>query len=132
MIDMSLLFRKFSKDLGEIGTRSRDVFELILPAVDMFENGSNLVIKMDMPGFVKENIKTRLTEHYLVVSAKREEDDGEDGVVYWEQRPLRVHKKISLPVKVDVDEDAELVGKYENGVLTIKLPLKGVGKVRVE
>ena len=130
---MSLLFRKFSKDLGEIGTRSREVFELILPAVDMFEDGSNLVIKMDMPGFVKENIKTRLTEHYLVVSAKREGDEeDDDGVVYWEQRPLRVHKKIPLPVKVDVDEDAELVGKYENGVLTIKLPLKGVGKVRVE
>jgi len=130
---MSLLFRKFSKDLSEIGTRSRDVFELILPAVDMFEEGSNLVIKLDMPGFGKENIKTRLTEHYLVVSAKREEDEEDgDGVVYWEQRPLRVHKKIALPVKVDVDEDAELVGKYENGVLTIRLPLKGVGKVRVE
>ena len=130
---MSLLFRKFSKDLSEIGTRSRDVFELILPAVDMFEEGSNLVIKLDMPGFGKENIKTRLTEHYLVVSAKRGEDEEDgDGVVYWEQRPLRVHKKIALPVKVDVDEDAELVGKYENGVLTIRLPLKGVGKVRVE
>jgi HSP20 family protein len=131
---MSLLLRKFSKDLmGEIGTRSREVFELMLPAVDMFEDGSNLVIKMDMPGFAKGNIKTRLTEHYLVVSAKREVDeDSGDGVVYWEQRPLRVHKKIPLPVKVDVDEDAELVGKYENGVLTIRLPLKGVGKVRVE
>jgi HSP20 family protein len=129
---MSLLFRKFSKDLSEIGTRSRDVFELILPAVDMFEDGSNLVIKMDMPGFVKENIKTRLTEHYLVVSAKREDEEDSDGVVYWEQRPLRVHKKIPLPVKVDVDEDAELVGRYENGVLTVRFPLKGVGKVRVE
>lgn len=119
--------------MGEIGTRSRDVFELILPTVDMFEDGSNLVIKMDMPGFAKEDIKTRLTEHYLVVSAKREEDEEDgDGVVYWAQRPLRVHKKIPLPVKVDVDEDVELVGKYENGVLTIRLPLKGVGKVRVE
>lgn len=118
--------------MGEIGTRSRDVFELLLPAVDMFEDGSNLVIKLDMPGFSKENIKTRLTEHYLVVTAKREEDEDRDGVVYWEQRPLKVHKRISLPVKVDVDEEAELVGKYENGVLTIKLPLKGVGKVRVE
>ncbi len=117
--------------MGEIGTRSKELFELMLPAVDMFEDGSNLVIELDMPGFAKEDIKTRLTEHYLVVNAKREVEER-DGVVYWEQRPLRIRKKILLPAKVDVDDDTEVVGKYENGVLTIRLPLKGVGKVRVE
>jgi HSP20 family protein len=129
---MSLLFSKLSRELlGEIGTKSRDVFELMLPAVDMFEDGSNLVIVFDMPGFTKDEIKTRLTEHHLVVSARREADE-KDGVVYWEQRPRKIHKKVLLPVKVDVDEDQELVGKYENGVLTIRLPIKGVGKVRLE
>lgn len=117
--------------MGEIGTRSREMFELMLPAVDMFEDGSSLVIQLDMPGFAKEDIKTRLTEHYLVINAKREAED-KDGMVYWEQRPLKVRKKIPLPVKVEVEEDADLVGKYENGVLTIRLPLKGIGKVRVE
>lgn len=117
--------------MGEIGTKSREVFELMLPAVDMFEDGSELVIVLDIPGFTKQEIKTRLTEHYLIVNAKREAEER-DSMIYWEQRPLKVHKKIPLPVRVEVDEDAELVGKYENGVLTIKLPLKGVGKVRVE
>jgi HSP20 family protein len=129
---MSLILQKLSKELmGEIGTRSRDMFELMLPAVDMFEDGSSLVIQLDIPGFAKEDIKTRLTEHYLVVNARREAEE-KDGMVYWEQRPLKVRKKIPLPVKVEVDEDAELVGKYDNGVLTIRLPVKGVGKVRVE
>ncbi|MDH2900385.1 MAG: Hsp20/alpha crystallin family protein [archaeon] len=129
---MSLILQKLSKELmGEIGARSREMFELMLPAVDMFEDGSNLVIVLDMPGFAKEDIKTRLTEHYMVVNAKREPEE-KDGMVYWEQRPLKVHKKIPLPVKVDVDEESDLIGKYENGVLTIKLPLKGVGKVRLE
>lgn len=129
---MSLLLSKLSKELmGEIGTKSKDVFELMLPAVDVFEDGSNLVIVLDMPGYTKDEIKTRLTEHHLVVSARREAEER-DGMVYWEQRPLKVHKKIPLPVKVDVDEDAELVGKYENGVLTIRLPIKGVGRVRLE
>lgn len=129
---MSLLLSKLSKELmGEIGTKSKDVFELMLPAVDVFEDGSNLVIVLDMPGYTKDEIKTRLTEHHLVVSARREAEER-DGMVYWEQRPLKVHKKIPLPVKVDVDEDAELVGKYDNGVLTIRLPIKGVGRVRLE
>ncbi len=129
---MSLILQRLSKELmGEIGTKSREIFELMLPAVDMFEDGSNLVIELDMPGFSKEDIKTRLTEHYLIVNAKREAEE-KDGMIYWEQRPLRVRKKIPLPVKVDVEEDSDLVGKYENGVLTIRLPLKGVGRVRVE
>jgi HSP20 family protein len=130
---MSLILHKLSKELmgGQIGTRSREIFELILPAVDIFEDGSHLVIILDMPGFAKEEIKTRLTENYLVISAKREPQER-DGVVYWEQRPLKVRKRILLPAKVDVDVESDLVGKYENGVLTIKLPLKGIGKVRVE
>ena len=58
--------------MHEIGVRSRDVYELILPAVDMFEDGTDLVVIMDMPGFEKDKIKTRLTENFLTVSATRE------------------------------------------------------------
>lgn len=117
--------------MREIGARSRDVYEMILPAVDMFEDGSDLVIILDMAGFSKEEIKTRLSEHYLIVTAKREKPDR-DGMTYWEQRPLHVRKRIQLPVKVSVDEDEEIKAKYENGVLTVRLPIKGVGRVKVE
>ncbi len=129
---MSLFLDRFSKGfMKDIGAKSREVFELMLPAVDMFEDGSELCIVMDMPGFEKGKIKTRLSEHYLTVSAKREREDR-DGMIYWEQRPLRVDKKISLPVKVEMEEDQELVAKYDAGILTIRLPIKGVGRVRVE
>jgi HSP20 family protein len=129
---MSLILQRLSRELmGEIGTKSREIFELMLPAVDMYEDGSNLVIELDMPGFAKENIKTRLTEQYLVINAKREAEE-KDGMIYWEQRPLKIRKKIPLPAKVEVEDEVDLVGKYDNGVLTIRLPLRGVGKVRVE
>ena len=129
---MSMLLQHLSKELmREIGATSRDVYELMLPAVDMYEDGSDLVIVLDMPGFDKDKINTRLSEHSLLVSAKREPVEH-DGMTYWEQRPLKIHKKIQLPVKIQVEEDQELKAKYENGVLTVKLPIKGVGKVTVE
>ena len=129
---MSMFLENFSKELmREIGARSRDVFEMIMPAVDMFEDGSELVIMMDMPGFEKDKINTRLSDRFLTVSAKREKPDR-DGVTYWEQRPLFVNKKIPLPVKVEIEEDQEIKAKYDNGVLTVKLPIKGVGRVTVE
>ncbi len=129
---MSQLFGHLSREfLRDVGTKSRDVFELILPPADVFEDGSDLVIMLDMPGFDKDRIKTRLTESSLSVTAKRDMVER-DGVAYWEQRPLRVSKRIMLPVKVDASEDFEAKAKYEDGVLTIRLPIKGVGKITVE
>lgn len=129
---MSMLLQHLSKEfMREIGVRSKDVYEMILPPVDMYEDGSDLVIILDMAGFQKEDIKTNLSEHFLTVSAKREKPER-DGVIHWEQRPVRVHKRIQLPVKVNVGEDEEVKAKYENGVLTVRLPIKGVGRVKVE
>jgi HSP20 family protein len=130
---MSLLLDRLSKGfMKDIGTKSREVYEMMLPAVDMYEDGSELVIAIDLPGFAKEKIKTRLSEHHLVISARREPDEI-DGMIYWEQRPLHLRKRIPLPVKIETDEDDEtLVAKYESGVLTVRLPIKGVGKVKVE
>ncbi len=129
---MSMLLQHLSKEfMNEIGVKSKDVYEMILPAVDMFEDGSDLVIILDMAGFEKENIKTRLSEHFLTVSAKRDKIE-KDGMTYWEQRPLNIRKKIPLPVKVAVGEDDEVKAKYDNGVLMVRLPMKGVGKVTVE
>jgi HSP20 family molecular chaperone IbpA len=137
---MSLLLRGLSKEfMKEISAKSREVYELMLPPVDMFEDGSDLVIVLDMPGFEKSKIKTRLHQNSLVVSAKREPLER-DGVTYWEQRPLSIHKRIALPVKVrmedDEEDDAAAIGqvkaKYENGVLTVKLPIKDVGTIPVE
>ncbi len=130
---MSLLLRGLSKEfMKEIGARSREMYELLTPAVDIYEDGSDLVVVLDMPGFDKERIRTRVQEGYLTVSAKRDPVES-DGVIYWQQRPLNVSKRVPLPVKVHVDEDAETVtAKYENGVLTVRLPIKGVGRIKVQ
>jgi HSP20 family protein len=132
---MGLLLQHLSKEfMREIGEKSRNVFELMLPAVDMFEDASDLVIVLDMPGFEKEKIKTRLSGGAaLIVTAKRDPPEH-DGVSYWEQRPLSIHKRIPLPIKVE-SEDEEAAGataRYENGVLTVRLPIKGMGKIPVQ
>jgi len=125
------LLRNLSHGLAkDMGTKSREFFELILPPADVFEDGSDLVIMVDMPGFEKEQIRTRLNETAFTVTAKRERAER-DGISYSEQRPLRVSKRIALPVKVET-EDTEVKAKYENGILTVRLPIKGVGRIRVE
>lgn len=135
---MSLLLRGLSKEfMKEISARSREVYELMMPAVDMYEDGNELVVVMDLPGFEKDKIKTRLRDHFLVVSAKRDKEER-DGVTYWEQRPVSISRKIPLPVKIRHNEDEEdvvdtkVTAKYDNGVLTVRLPIKDVGKIPVQ
>ncbi|MDG6933468.1 MAG: Hsp20/alpha crystallin family protein [Nitrososphaerota archaeon] len=117
--------------MREIGARSREVYEFIGPAVDMYEDGSELVVVVDLPGFEKESIRTRFGDSYLAVSARRETEEH-DGVTYWEQRPLRLSRRIPLPVKVKRDEDTEIKATYKDGVLTIRLPIESATNIVVE
>ncbi len=125
------MLRHMSHELGrDLSAKSRQFFELVLPPADVYEDGSDLVIVVDMPGFQKDDIKTRLNESAFTVTAKRVTVER-DGVSYMEQRPLKLSKRIPLPVKVELGDD-EVKGKYEEGVLTVRLPVKGVGRVVIE
>ncbi len=113
----------------EISTKSRDVYEIIMPPADIYQDGAELVVKVDLAGFRKEDIKVSITESYLTISAERDE---EKGVTYfWQQRPLRVYRRILLPVKVKVPEEG-IAAKYEDGVLTVRLPVKELTQIKVE
>lgn len=106
----------------ELDNRSREFYEFVMPAIDMIEDGSDLVVTIDLPGFAKKDINLRITDNVLSISAKREQDEAL-GTVYYRHRPAKIEKKVLLPKSVK-DED-KVVGKatYENGVVTIKVPI---------
>ncbi|MGC8969267.1 MAG: archaeal heat shock protein Hsp14 [Conexivisphaera sp.] len=126
---MSDLAKYLSRELSrELSSRSRAFFELIMPPIDIYEEGSELVVVADMAGFDKQSIKTTLSGSVLTISAKREAQDGV--VFHWEQRPLKLHRVIPLPLAPD--PEGEVTAKYENGVLTVRVPVKGARSVKVE
>jgi len=106
----------------EIDNKSREFYEFVMPAIDMAEDGNDLVIAIDLPGFAKKDISLRLIGNVLSISAKRETEEPL-GTVYYRHRPAKMEKKILLPISVK-DED-KVVGKatYENGVVTLKVPI---------
>ena len=42
--------------IREIGNRSREFYEFVMPPVDVYESGPDLVIAIDLPGFQKTDI----------------------------------------------------------------------------
>ena len=46
--------------MKEIGNRSREFYEFVLPPVDIYEDGTELVVIVDLPGFQKKDIHVQL------------------------------------------------------------------------
>ena len=108
--------------MKEIGNKSREFYEFILPPVDMIVQNDSLIVTIDMPGFDKKEIKVRLNGNILSINAKRE--DEMEGTVIWKQRPHLIDKKVRLPIEVNDDEDLVASAKYRDGVLILTIPTK--------
>jgi HSP20 family molecular chaperone IbpA len=112
---------EITKELGEI---SRRFYELVNPAIDMSEEDNDLVVRVDLPGFTKNNINLRIIEgDILSIQAKREPEEEHIGVTYYKNRPIRVDKKTVLPISVKDSEKVVGTAKYANGVLTLRIPI---------
>jgi HSP20 family protein len=115
--------RYMAKELAkELDNRSREFYEFVMPAIDMVEDGNELVVVIDCPGFAKKDISLRITDNILSISAKREQEESL-GTVDYRHRPLKIDKKIVLPISVK--EEEKVVGRaaYESGVVTLRIPI---------
>ena len=110
--------------MRELGNKSREFFEFVMPALDMYEDGSDLVILIDLPGFSKQDISLRILGSVLSISARRQRDDDTNiGTVYFHQRPLHINKKVPLPIKVTEEDQVLGSATYVDGVVTLRIPI---------
>lgn len=127
---MGLGYYMVKEIMREIGNKSREFYEFILPPVDMIIQNDHLIVTIDLPGFDKKDIKLRIHGHILSINAKRE-TEGE-GTIIWRQRPNIIDKKVRLPMRVKEDEDLDASAKYSNGVLSLTIPMKNGKNISIE
>lgn len=108
--------------MRELGNKSREFFEFVMPALDMYEDGSDLVVLIDLPGFSKQDISLRILDNVLSISAKRQRDD-DTSTFYFRQRPLHINKKVPLPIKVTEEDQVLGSAAYVDGVVTLRIPI---------
>ena len=107
----------------ELGNFSREFFELTMPAIDMFEDEKDLVVKIDLAGFAKKDINLSIKEDILHIRAKRESDERTDtGSVYYKHRPHQIDKRIILPISAQDGEKVVGAATYVDGVVTVRIP----------
>ena len=122
------LVRHMAKEaLREIGNKSREFYEFVLPPVDMQLDNGNLVVTVDIPGFKKDDIKLSIHGNVLSINAEKKENENLDEIIC-QQRPNLIDKKIRLPLKIKAGEEKVDSAKYSDGVLIIKIPVESSGK----
>lgn len=120
------LVKSMAKEMiKEIGNKSREFYEFVLPPVDMYLDNEKLTLLIDLPGFLKKDIKLSLDGNVLSIQACKEITNEKDHNIICNQRPNIIDKKIRLPIELG---DEVSSAKYEHGVLTITIPVKKHGK----
>lgn len=100
------------------------VHDLIGPACDISEDGEKLTVKVDLPGFRKEDIRINIKGDMLSIRAQRR-DEGVRGKFLLKQRPTApvVEKTIRIRGQGNSNLEYKPLARpsYENGVLTLVL-----------
>ncbi len=114
--------------MKEIGNKSREFYEFVLPPIDMYLNEDSLKVVIDIPGFAKKDIELTICGDILSIKAQRIIDEKESKSLISNQRPNMIDKKIRLPINIKQGEEKIESAKYQNGILTLIIPVTKKGK----
>lgn len=123
--DMDKLFKEMEKRFQEMNryqSNSGRGLKGFLP-VDIEEKEEDIIVKADMPGMSKEDIKVKASEGNLEIRAESSKEIVEENEKYLrKERGKRSYKRnVSLPERVKTEG---VEASYENGVLKVTLPKK--------
>jgi HSP20 family protein len=92
-----------------------------LPAVDVWETDSELVLSFDLPGIPEEKVAVELDDSVLTVSGERErmQEHSSERFYRFERRFGQFSRSVTLPAGIKEDE---IQANYKDGVLEIRVP----------
>lgn len=109
---------------GRLPFASQDISQRLgirEPAVDIYEEGDNIVVKAEMPGVELDDIEVTVTDNMLVLRGeKQKEEEADEGDYY---RSERVYGAFSRSIPLPAETDAQkATATFKNGVLEVRIP----------
>lgn len=122
--DLSELQESFDKLFNEF-TKLKKINGLrdfgFTPSCEITEEGANYVLKFDMPGINKDQVKVEVDKDQLTVTAERKEESGSEqkrkflSELYYGA----FSRGFTLPGMAD---ESKIEAKFKDGVLTVTVP----------
>lgn len=91
------------------------------PAIEVKELPDKYILKVDVPGVKKEDLKLEVSDNVLTIHGERKEEKEEKEAQYYRREILygSFQRSVQLPSNVEPDK---ISAKLENGVLSIEIP----------
>jgi HSP20 family protein len=101
-------------------------------AIDMYEEGNNIIAEMSMPGIDGEKVDVTVDGNYLRVVGTREETQEKKDKHFYSKEIRRGSFERAVRIPEAVAED-KVEAEYKDGVLKVTMPKaeEGRGKVKV-
>lgn len=126
---MSRQFDESSRMWESDGPFRRWASEFEEMAVDVVDRDDEFVVTVDLPGFERDDVEIRVTDHTLHIEAEHAEATEEEDENYLRQE--RRHESTSRSIRLPDEVDKESVtARMKNGVLTVTLPKLEVEEAR--
>jgi len=96
--------------------------QLWSPAIEVAQRDRSLVIRAELPGLSKEDVKVEVTPDGLLIQGERKEEhvEEQEGVVRSERRYGKFSRTIPLPEGANAEQAK---AQFNNGVLEITIPV---------
>lgn len=95
--------------------------EIVAPALDVYEEKDDIVVKAELPGMDKDQIVVEISGSELILKGeKRKEEKVEQGNYFRCERSYGAFRRsVELPKDVQADK---IKASFKNGILEVRLP----------
>ena len=107
------------------------VQNLNYPKVDMQEKSDKFILKFELAGMTKEDIKLSLDENLLILSGEKKvkKEDKDKTYIKHEIFMGKFQRIIQLPSNIKIDK---IQSKFKNGILEVTIPKLHINTPKVK
>ena len=100
-----------------------------IPAVDVYDDGEKVVVKLEIPGVKEEDVDIRIENQTLSVRGERkfEAEEKQENFQRVERHYGSFYRSFSLPISVDTES---VQASYNAGILKLELKKKASAQPR--
>lgn len=105
--------RHLFHDFGSMGE--------LLPTVDIFEEGGQMVVKAELPGMKREDISVKLVDNSITISGEKKTEEKVERKDYLrlERSHGSFNRTLTLPEGIDVNKAK---ASFHDGLLEVRIP----------
>ncbi len=121
----TVMYTNLSDIMEKTDLNKDHLSDLITGSRNVIETEEDIIVRIDLPGIRKENIKLSVTESKMNLKASFDKEDifGSNFYTDSEKEECKINKTIRFPVEV---LPKKTTASFENGVLIVKCPREDV------